>query len=193
MKVGKIVVLNQTILIYEVKMTKQALIVIDIQNDYFADGAYPLYQPEVTMKNNLEAMTIAKEKNIPIIHIQHFVSPEMGEGLFFYDNSYGAEIHKDVLAIAPDAPIINKRHADSFEKTNLEEVLQELGVEEVLITGMMTHNCVTHTSLSPAAAKYNPKVIESCVCTTDPITHALAIDAMQVRGIEMLTIEKAFT
>lgn len=173
-------------------MTKQALIVIDIQNDYFAEGNYPLYQPEVTTQKNVKAMVIATEKNIPIIHIQHLVSPELGEGLFFYDESEGAEIHKDIMAAAPNAPIVVKRHADCFEKTNLEELLQEMGVEETLLTGMMTHNCVTHTALSPAAAKYTPKVIEECCCTVDPIAHALAVDSMQIRGIKMLNIENAF-
>ena len=173
-------------------MTKQALIVIDIQNDYFEEGKYPLYQPEVTTAKNLKAITIATEKNIPIIHIQHLVSPELGEGLFFYDNSYGAEIHIDIMAAAPNSPIVVKRHADCFEKTNLEALLQEMGVEEILLTGMMTHNCITHTALSPAAEKYNPKVIEECCCTIDPITHALAVDSMQVRGIEMLSIDNAF-
>jgi len=174
------------------KMTKQALIVIDIQNDYFPEGKYPLFHPEVTMEANLKAIAIATGKNIPIIHVQHLVSPTAGEGLFFYDDSEGAEIHKDIMAAAPISPIIIKRHADSFEKTNLEDLLQELGVEEILITGMMTHNCVTHTALSPTASKYKPRVIEECTCTTDPITHALAVDAMQVRGIAMLSIDEAF-
>ncbi|WP_422474458.1 cysteine hydrolase family protein [Endozoicomonas sp. ALB032] len=173
-------------------MTQQALIVIDIQNDYFKAGKYALHQTEVTLTQNLKAIELAKGKNIPIIHIQHLVSPEAGEGLFFYENSHGAEIHADILAAAPDAPIITKRHADCFEKTNLDEILQALNVNEIILTGMMTHNCITHTALSPAAARYQPKVIEECVCTTDRITHALALDAMQVRGIEMSTIEKAF-
>ncbi|EOD80090.1 hypothetical protein D515_00914 [Grimontia indica] len=47
--------------------------------------------------------------------------------------------------------------------------------------------------VSPTAAKkYNPKVIEECCCTIDSIAHALAVDSMQVRGIEMLNIQKAF-
>ena len=173
-------------------MTKQALIVIDIQNDYFEQGKYPLYQPEVTMNNTLDAMAIAKEKNIPIIHIQHLVSPELGEGLFFYDHSEGAEIHESVIAAAPTAPVVVKRHADCFEQTNLEQLLQGLGIEQILLTGMMTHNCVTHTALSPAATKYNPQVIAECCCTLDPIAHALALDSMQVRGIEMVTVASAF-
>lgn len=174
-------------------MTKQALIVIDIQNDYFEEGKYPLYQPKITTAKNLEAMAIANEKGIPIIHVQHLVSPELGEGLFFYDNSEGAEIHKDIMAAAPTSHIVAKRYADCFEQTDLEELLQDMEVEEILLTGMMTHNCVTHTALSPAAAKYNPKVIEECCCSVDPIVHALAVDSMQVRGIQMLKIENAFT
>ena len=173
-------------------MAKQALIVIDIQNDYFTGGKYPLFEPEVTVGKNLKAISAAKEKNVPIIHIQHLVSPDLGEGLFFYDGTEGAEIHKDIMAAAPTSPVITKRHADCFEKTNLEHLLQELGVEEILLTGMMTHNCVTHTALSPAATKYSPKVIEECVCTIDPITHALAVDSMRVRGVKMLSIEEAF-
>ncbi|MFD2179755.1 cysteine hydrolase family protein [Veronia pacifica] len=173
-------------------MAKQALIVIDIQNDYFDNGHYPLYHPEITTAKILDAMSIANEKNIPIIHIQHLVSPELGEGLFFYDESEGAEIHKNIMAEAPNSPVVVKRHADCFEKTNLEALLQEMGIEEIVLTGMMTHNCVTHTALSPAAAKYNPKVIEECCCTVDPISHALAVDSMQVRGIKMLTVEDAF-
>ncbi|WP_394223252.1 cysteine hydrolase family protein [Alteromonas gracilis] len=174
-------------------MAKQALIVIDIQNDYFPEGKYPLHKPELAMQETLKAMAIAQEKHIPIIHIQHHVPVAAGEGLFFYEGSRGAEIHKDVMAAALDAPIITKQHADCFEKTNLEETLQSLGVEEILIAGMMTHNCVTHTALSPSAAKYTPKVIEPCTCTRDAIGHLLALDSMQVRGIEIVSIETAFS
>ena len=173
-------------------LVKQALIVIDIQNDYFPEGKYPLHKPELAMQETLKAMAIAKEKSIPIIHIQHLVPVEAGEGLFFYEGSHGAEIHKEVIAAAPDAPIITKQHADCFENTNLEETLQSLGVDEILLAGMMTHNCVTHTALSPAAAKYSPKVIEPCTCTRDAIGHLLALDSMQVRGINIVSIETAF-
>ena len=173
-------------------MAKQALIVIDIQNDYFPEGKYPLHQPEAVMEKNRTAMALAAQKQIPIIHVQHLLAPEFGEGLFFYEGTSGAEIHKDIMAAAPDAPVIEKRFADCFEQTNLEALLQELGIEEIVLTGMMTHNCVIHTALSPAAAKYSPKVIEECTTSIDPITHALAVNAMQVRGIEMPTLDKAF-
>lgn len=173
-------------------MTQQALIVIDIQNDYFPQGKYPLQQPEAVLKKNLRAIEKAQARDIPVIHIQHLVAPEMGEGLFFYEGSQGASIHTTIMAAAPDAPVITKRHADCFAQTGLEDLLQEMGVQRILLTGMMTHNCVIHTALSPAAAKYQPKVIEECTDTIDSITHMLALDAMQVRGIPLISLNEAF-
>jgi len=173
-------------------MASQALIVIDVQNDYFAGGRYPLHQPEVTLAHTLSLMDQAKEKGIPIIHVQHLVSPSLGEGLFFYDDSQGAAIHPEILAAAPDAPIVIKRHADCFERTDLDAQLNALGVERIVLAGMMTHNCVAHTALSPAAARYQPTVVEPACCTVDAIGHALAVDSMQVRGIAMRDVSTAF-
>ena len=170
-------------------LVKQALIVIDIQNDYFPEGSI-LYTNQ-SLRCKLQNV-LCKGKEHSIIHIRHLVPVEAGEGLFFYEGSHGAEIHKEVIAAAPNAPIITKQHADCFENTNLEEALQSLGVDEILLAGMMTHNCVTHTALSPAAAKYSPKVIEPCTCTRDAIGHLLALDSMQVRGIDIVSIETAF-
>jgi len=68
-------------------LVKQALIVIDIQNDYFPEGKYPLHKPELAMQETLKAMAIATEKSIPIIHIRHLVPVEAGEGLFCIDRN----------------------------------------------------------------------------------------------------------
>ncbi|MGE0758829.1 MAG: isochorismatase family protein [Pirellulaceae bacterium] len=57
------------------------------------------------------------------------------------------------------APIVVKEYADSFEKTNLEETLRKLGVTELLVGGMMTQNCVTHTAISKAAEKYDVTIL----------------------------------
>ena len=58
-----------------------------------------------------------------------------------------------------------KEFADSFERTNLEETLTKLGATELLVCGMMTQNCVTHTAISKAAEKYSVCILVDC-CTT---------------------------
>jgi nicotinamidase-related amidase len=64
----------------------------------------------------------------------------------FNEGTHRAEIHSRILAAAPNAPVVVKQFADSFENTTLEETLSGLGVTDLLVCGMMTQNCVTHTA-----------------------------------------------
>ena len=94
-------------------------------------------------------------KSIPVVIIQHIANSEMGIAPFFNEGTKGADIHPRILAAAPNAPVVVKEFADSFEKTTLEETLAKLGATELLVCGMMTQNCVTHTAISKAAEKYS--------------------------------------
>eukprot|EP01100_Stratorugosa_tubuloviscum_P010966 TRINITY_DN480_c0_g1_i11.p1 TRINITY_DN480_c0_g1~~TRINITY_DN480_c0_g1_i11.p1 ORF type:complete len:172 (-),score=71.03 TRINITY_DN480_c0_g1_i11:465-980(-) len=156
----------------------KALIVIDIQNDYFPGGKYALWNTEITLENNLKAIENAHKNKIPVILVRHIVN---SDGPFFVKDSHGAEIHSQILAAAPEAPIIIKEFADSFHQTNLEETLCKLGVNELLICGMMTHNCITHTSISKSAEKYKINILTDCCTTITEIVHLLALHALGVR------------
>ncbi len=160
---------------------KKALLLIDLQNDYFPGGKFPLWNTDVTLSNIEQAINAAKTKNIPIIHIQHIANPEMGIAPFFNKGSEGAKIHSRILEAAPDAPIVIKEFADSFEKTNLEEVLKGLGVDELLVCGMMTQNCVTHTAISKSAEKYKVSILPDCCTTVDVMIHNIALHAVSTR------------
>jgi len=72
---------------------KKALLVIDMQNDYFPEGKFPLWNTDVTLSNIEKAINAAKAKNIPIIHIQHIANPDMGIAPFFNQGSDGVNIH----------------------------------------------------------------------------------------------------
>lgn len=100
---------------------------------------------------------------------------------FFNEGTPGAEIHPRILAAAPNAPIVVKEYADSFEKTNLEETLSKLGVTELLVCGMMTQNCVTHTAISKAADKYDVTILPDCCTTVSEILHLIALHAVSTR------------
>ncbi len=73
----------------EVNMTQQALLVIDLQNDYFPDGKFPLWNTQQTLNNIIVAIKKARSKNIPIIHIQHVADPANGIAPFFNKDSDG--------------------------------------------------------------------------------------------------------
>ncbi|MFM2624093.1 cysteine hydrolase family protein [Vibrio owensii] len=170
-------------------MSQAALLVIDLQNDYFPNGKFPLWNTEATLNNIKSAIAKANEKNIPVIHIQHIADPAMGIAPFFNEGSEGADIHPEILALAPNADVVIKHFADGFEQTNLEEVLQKQGVTELLVTGMMTQNCVTHTAISKAAEKYEVSILMDCCTTVDEMIHNIALHAVSTR-VPLVTAEQ---
>ncbi|MEI8019724.1 MAG: cysteine hydrolase family protein [Schlesneria sp.] len=159
----------------------KALLVIDLQNDYFPGGAFPLWNTDVVLKNIEQAIAKANSLGVPVIHIQHIANSKQGIAPFFNQGTPGADIHPRILAAAPKAPIVIKEFADSFEKTTLEETLSKLGVTELLVCGMMTQNCVTHTAISKAAEKYKVTILPDCCTTVSEILHLIALHAVSTR------------
>jgi nicotinamidase-related amidase len=156
----------------------KALLVIDLQNDYFPGGKFPLWNTDVVLQNIERAIAQASARGDPVIHVQHIAK---GDGPFFHEGTTGADIQPRVLAAAPTAPVVVKEFADSFEKTTLEETLTKLGVSELLVCGMMTQNCVTHTAISKAAEKYSVTILPDCCTTVSEILHLIALHAVSTR------------
>ena len=158
---------------------KKALLVIDLQNDYFPGGKFPLWNTDAILQNIERAIAKANAQGIPVIHIQHVA--KQGMAPFFNEGTPGADIHPSILAAAPKAPVVVKEFADSFEQTNLEETLTKLGVTDLLVCGMMTQNCVTHTAISKAVEKYNVTILPDCCTTVSEILHLIALHAVSTR------------
>ena len=157
----------------------KALVIIDLQNDYFPGGRFPLVDTEQTFTNIVNAVVKAKDKAIPIILVQHLSQNEKSP--FFVQGTEGAKICQVLLDLVPDTPIVVKENADSFYQTTLEETLSSLGITELLICGMMTQNCVTHTAISKAAEKYQVSVLGDCCATVSSILNAIALRALTTR------------
>lgn len=172
-------------------MSRPALIVIDLQNDYYPGGAFPLHNAEETLSSVLNAIMRARQTGMPVVHVQHVADRSQGLAPFFNAGTRGVEIRADVLDATPDAPIVVKHFADSFEQTTLHETLQSLQVNELLLCGMMTQNCVTHTALSRKADLYRKVTVLSDACTTvSPMLHAIALHALSTR-VHLATIAEA--
>ncbi|MGL4654349.1 MAG: isochorismatase family protein [Sarcina sp.] len=160
---------------------KKALLVIDLQNDYFEGGAFPLWNTETTLENIEKAIEKANEKDIPVILIQHIADKSQGLSPFFNEGTEGAKIHPKIKELAPNAKVVIKTYADGFYRTSLEAVLSELEVEELLVCGMMTQNCVTHTAISKTAEKYKVKILPECCTTVNEMLHLIALHAVSTR------------
>ncbi|MEI6897476.1 MAG: isochorismatase family protein [Psychromonas sp.] len=172
-------------------MSKQALLIIDLQNDYFPQGKYPQYNSAQTLTNIEIAIKKAKQKNIPIIIIQHRADVTQGLAPFFNPDTLGVQIHPTILKAVPNTNIVIKNYADSFEQTNLEQVLQKHKITELLITGMMTQNCITHTAISKEAEKYDVVILVDCCTSVDEMIHNIALRALSTR-VRLQNIENVF-
>jgi nicotinamidase-related amidase len=117
---------------------RRALIVIDVQNEYFGGGMPIEYPPVATsLPNILQAMDAARDAGVPVVVIQHD-APEASP--IFAKGSPGWQLHVDVAGRRRDH-LINKVQASSFAGTDLAAWLAAREVDTVTIAGYMTHNC----------------------------------------------------
>jgi nicotinamidase-related amidase len=118
------------------------LLIIDIQNDYFPGGAYPLVGPEVAGDAARTLLDRFRELSLPIVHIKH-VSDAPGAS-FMVPGTFGVEINDRVKPVAGET-VIQKGFPNAFRETALSDVLAGLNADELVIAGMMTSMCVDAT------------------------------------------------
>ena len=159
----------------------KTLIVIDVQNDYFPGGKFPLWNTEETLSRTVSAVQRAQMQGVPVILVQHVADSSRGLAPFFNAGTSGVELHHALIQAAPEAPVVVKAFADSFHQTALEATLAGLGATELLVCGMMTQNCVTHTAISKAAEKYAITILTDCCTTIDQMIHLIALNALSTR------------
>lgn len=121
---------------------KKALLLIDIQNDYFPDGKATLVGAEKALENAEIALKLFRKKKYPIIHVQHFSTT--AEDTFFLPGTQGVKIHER-LSPKPGEHLVIKHFPSSFYQTNLLSIIQDNQIGELVVCGMMTHMCVDTT------------------------------------------------
>ena len=160
---------------------KKALIIIDIQNDYFKGGANPLIGSIEASINAKSLLKDFREKSLSVIHIQHF-STRTGS-TFFIPNTKGVEIHENVMPISGEK-VIAKNYPNSFCETDLLDYLKSNNITDLVICGMMTHMCVDATTRAAKEFGF------SCVVIGD----ACATRNLEIQGKNVLAseVQKSF-
>ncbi len=149
-----------------VKNTKSdtALLIIDVQNDYFPGGSMELVGAKEAGENAKKMLEYYRSKKMPIIHIKH-IATNAG-ATFFLPNTPGAEINA-LVAPNKDEKVIIKHYPNSFRETDLQEYLKAQGIKNLVITGMMTDVCVESTTRAAFDLGYNNTVIGDACATRD--------------------------
>lgn len=127
-------------------MNKSALLIIDVQNDYFPGGKMALHEPERALAKITELLAFYRRQQWPVIHIQHEMLDRPNRpAAFFLPHTEGQQLHPAVLPAEKETLLI-KHFPSSFAGTGLLEMLQQQQVKQLIICGMMTHMCVDTTT-----------------------------------------------
>jgi nicotinamidase-related amidase len=154
-----------------------ALLIIDIQKDYFPGGKMELVNPMEAAKKAYLLLQCFREHNGHHVHIQHVALKP--DATFFISGDRGTDIH-DAVAHFEGEPLVQKHYPNSFRETNLLEMLKGWGVERVVVCGMMTHMCVDATVRAAADLGFQVLLAEDACATRDLKYGETLIPAEQV-------------
>ena len=170
-------------------MTKRALIVVDIQKDYFPGGKWPLAGAEAAAANAARVIAAAREAGDRVIHIRNEF--RSADAPFFAPGSEGAEIHPAVRNRS-DETVILKHSANAFRETDLKAVLDRHGIEEVVIVGSMSHMCVDAVTRAAKDFGYGVTVVHDACASRDLEFNGVAVPAAQVHAAFMAALAFAY-
>ncbi len=167
---------------------KRALLVIDVQNEYFT-GRLPIKYPQSSLGNILKAMDIAETRGIPVIVIQHS-SPEGSKS--FARGTNGWELHDEIKEKGCGV-LIEKNLPGSFTDTGLEETLKKLGCDTVVITGYMTQMCCDTTARQAFHLGYRVEFISDATGAPDVSNYAGSVTAEELHRAILVTQAMKFS
>ena len=165
-------------------MTK-ALLLVDIQNDYFPGGKMELVGMTAAAAQARKLLEEFRRRQWPTYHIQH-VSLRKGAP-FFLPGTQGVEIHGSI-ATRPGETVIEKHFPNSFRETGLQERLTAAGVAELIICGAMSHMCIDATTRAAVDQGFSCVVIHDACATRDLTFGNTVIPARQVHGAFMAAL-----
>lgn len=160
------------------KMENTALLIIDVQNDYFPGGKMILEGAEQAGRNAQQVLGYFRKNNLPVFHIRHISTNEGAS--FFLPGTSGAEIHPLVSPLANEM-IIEKHFPNSFRETDLLKYLQSKNIKNLVIMGMMTDVCVESTTRAAFDFGFKNTIIGDATATRDRELNGQIIKASEVQ------------
>lgn len=147
-------------------MDKTALLLVDIQNDYFPGGKMALEGIDAASANASRLLIRFREKKLPLFHIRHIAT--RSGATFFLPDTPGSEIHPSV-APRTDEAVIVKHFPNSFRETALLDQLKKAGIASVVVCGAMSHMCIDATVRAACDLGFQCRVAHDA-CATRALT-----------------------
>jgi nicotinamidase-related amidase len=168
---------------------KTALLLIDLQNDYFPGGRMELVDAEPAAVRAARALNLFRERGLPVLHVRH---EALRDGAtFFLSGTSGAAIHDSVLPVDGE-PVITKHYPNSFRDTDLLERLREADVTRLAVAGMMTHMCLDAGVRAAVDLGFDCAVLSDASATRDLEFGGQIVLAAQVHGAFLAALQAAY-
>lgn len=164
----------------------RALLIIDIQNDYFPGGRFPLVGPEDAAAAASRVLARFRAGDEPIVHVQHVWDAE--DAAFFQPGTPGIEIHGKV-APAEGEPVVQKELPNAFLGTGLEERLRGDGIDELVVAGMMSSMCVDATVRAAADLGFTVTVVHDACAAPNLEFNGTKVDGTTVHATFMAALD----
>ncbi len=167
---------------------KEALLIIDVQNDYFEGGACELHNAREAESHIADLIQESRELGRHIIYIKHI---NQLDDDFFVEGTYGCEISDRIKPLPTDTVIV-KYCPNSFLGTELNDCLRSLGVEKLIVCGMMTHMCVDTTVRAAMDHGYDVTLVANACATMDLTINGETIPAETVQKTYIASLAGIF-
>jgi nicotinamidase-related amidase len=162
------------------KMKKQALLIIDMLNDFVEDWGSLKVKNAKSIIDNIKKKI--EEVEFPIIYVCDSHREKDPEFELFpvhaVENTEGSKIIKELTPKKTDFVVLKRRYSGFFQ-TQLDLLLRELKVEELILTGLVTEICIYHTAADAYFRGYKLIIPKDCVIGLSKEAHDLALKNMQ--------------
>ena len=170
---------------------RRALVVIDVQNDYF-DGPLEIQYPprEDSLARIVSAMDVASERELPVVVVRH----EFPEGApVFAAGSAGQSLHPDVEKRTSDTcKQVTKSNASVFSGTDVASWLADKKIDCITLVGYMTNNCVIGTAAAAEDLGIAVEVLSDATGAINIVNDAGSASAQQVHETLMALLNSNF-
>ncbi len=168
---------------------RTALLLIDLQNDYFPGGAMTLVGADAAVARAAALLAAARERGTPVVHVQH-LSTRPG-ATFFLPGTRGADIH-DAVAPREGERRVVKHFPNAFRDTGLDALLRGQGIDGLVVAGMMTHMCIDTSTRAAADAGFACTLAHDACATRDLAFGGRSVAAADVHAAYLAGLSGAF-
>ena len=166
-----------------------ALLLVDIQNDYFPGGAMELVGSDAAAASAGKLQAQFRASGLPVFNVQHIAKSPTAT--FFLPGTQGVEIHVSVAPLAGEAVVV-KHFPNSFRETGLLELLHSAEVTDLVVVGMMTHMCIDTTVRAANDLGFKVTLVADACATRDLEFQGVTVAAAEVQAAYLAAIDGSF-